>query len=282
MAIPPGSIFKPLTAIAAIESNALDPDSSFFCQGFLTQPDRLRCMIYRLNKQGHNEVRLREALAESCNVYFFQAARRTGFESLRTWAERLEFGRTTNCDLPFERAGNLPGQSSQDKAAASSETLGLAIGQSSVTTTPIQIARLFAAIANGGRLVTPHVVSQDGLARATSDIDDRAQSLTRRRIAGLDPTTLSFVQEGLAACVNDPRGTAYRTVRLPDIEIAGKTGTAEVGNAKPDHAWFAGYVPATDPQYVVVVVLENGGSGSQVAGPIAKLLVSKLKQLGLL
>jgi penicillin-binding protein 2 len=133
-----------------------------------------------------------------------------------------------------------------------------------------------AAIANGGWLVTPHVVSADGMARTAADIDDRPQDLSRRRISGLTDGTLARIREGLRAVVQQPYGTGYKTARLEEVAIAGKTGTAETGPGKADHAWFVGYVPAENPQYAFVVVLEHGGSGSRAAGPVTRALVQKM------
>ncbi|HIE96679.1 MAG TPA: hypothetical protein EYG03_10305 [Planctomycetes bacterium] len=284
MALPPGSVIKPVTAIAALESGRLNPDESFDCQGFLTRPDEHRCLIYRLHGAGHNDITLTRAIAQSCNVYFFSAASKMGFLPLREWCDRFGLGRECGIDLPFEKDGNVPGSSgtaAEDPRRFAREALGLAIGQSSLTVTPLQMARVMAAIANGGWLVTPHVVSADGTARTTTDIDDRPRDLSRRRISGLTEGTLARVREGLKAVVQEPYGTGYRTVRREEVAIAGKTGTAETGPGKPDHAWFAGYVPADEPRYAFVVVLEHGGSGSRAAGPVTRELVQKMLDTGL-
>ncbi len=290
MALPPGSTFKIVTAIAALESGAITPDMPFECQGYLTNPDEHRCMIFRLFGATHGRVNLRTAMAQSCNVYFFDAARRMGIEPLVQWADVLEFGRVTGIDLPYEKAGSVP-HAGQSAAASGSEAaqrrfereaLGLSIGQSRLTVTPIQMARLLAFVANDGWLVTPHVVSDDGTARRATEIDNSPYRATRKRISGVGSETLSAVRAGLTAAVEEPIGTGFKTVRLPGVSIAGKTGTAETAPGKPDHAWFTGYVPADNPRYVVVVALEHGGSGSKVAGPIARELVRSMAELGLL
>ena len=199
------------------------------------------------------------------------------------FVRRFGFGQPTGIDLPYEKSGRLPGNGlAQDSTDFSREALGLSIGQSQLTTTPLQIARAISAVANGGWLVTPHVVSPDGVARSASDIDDAPRNLSRRRITELSDNTLHRIHEGLVAAVEQPWGTAHRTVQLDDIAIAGKTGTAETGNDRPDHAWFAGYVPADKPRFTVVVVLEHGGSGGKAAGPIAREMVRKAIDLNLL
>ena len=189
----------------------------------------------------------------------------------------------TGIDLPFERPGTVPAQPGQLTTVSARkqferETLGLAIGQSRLTTTPLQITRMMAAIANGGWLVVPHVVSSDGIARTADEPDDSPRDLVRRQIPGLRSETLEAVREGLDAVVNQLYGTGYETVRLREVRIAGKSGTAETGSSQPDHAWFAGYVPSEKPRYAFVVVLEHGGSGSRAAGPVAREIVRYLHQ----
>ncbi len=162
-ALPPGSVFKVLSAVALLESHKIDPDERYECRGYLDQPERFRCLIYAHQKIGHGPVDLSAALSRSCNVYFFQAADRLGPQPIVDWAARFGIGRPTGIDLPFEKAGHLPDpDAAQDAAAGKTasrwhrgDTRTLAIGQSSLTTTPLQIARMMAAIANGGDLVTP-------------------------------------------------------------------------------------------------------------------------------
>jgi penicillin-binding protein 2 len=292
MALPPGSVFKVLSAIAFVESGKLDPIREFHCQGYLDDPDRNRCLIFRSFGASHGDINLVDALAQSCNVYFFSAARRIGAAPLYEWATRFGFGRPTGIDLPGERGGNLPQLISsgrrenraprEDRAAG--EAMQLAIGQAKLTTTPLQIARLMAAVGNGGRLVTPKLVESAGPAT----IDDRSihdqspTDLDTRPIPELSSRTLEWVRMGLAKVVADRHGTGYKTVRLSEITIAGKTGTAEPGGGKPDHAWFAGYVPAERPKIAFVVVLENAGSGGHAAGPVARKFVQSMLANGLL
>ncbi|MEZ6033014.1 MAG: penicillin-binding transpeptidase domain-containing protein [Planctomycetaceae bacterium] len=290
MALPPGSTFKIVTAVAALESGTVTPDRPFECRGYLTRPDEHRCMIFRLFGATHGRVTLSTAMAQSCNVYFFDAARRMGVDQLVQWTDLLGFGRATGVDLPYEKVGNVPPIGRMSAAADTEsahrrferEALGLSIGQSRLTVTPLQMARLLAFVANDGWLVTPHVVSDEGTARRASDIDNSPYRVTRRRIPGLQSGTLAAIRTGLRAAIEEPFGTGFRTVRLPGVAIAGKTGTAETSPGKPDHAWFAGYVPADNPQYVVVVVLEHGGSGSRAAGPIAREVVRSMADRGLL
>jgi penicillin-binding protein 2 len=285
--LPPGSVFKPVTAAAALEYGSLRPDVPLFCQGYLDTPNEHRCLIFRTDGVGHNDITLRHALAQSCNVYFFRAARQCGIRPLRNWAGRFGFGVPTGIDLPFERSGTLPQAppaeaSSRQAKQPEREALGLAIGQSQLTATPLQVVRMMGAIANGGWLVVPHVATLEGVARRAGDIVVAPRDLTRRRVHGLHEQTLIAIREGLRAAVEQPFGTGYRTVRIDGVKIAGKSGTAETSVENRDHAWFAGYVPADNPKYAFTVVLEDGGSGSRVAGPVARKTIQFMLHNGML
>jgi penicillin-binding protein 2 len=296
MALPPGSVFKVVTALAALNDPRFDPTATIHCRGFLDIPKRHRCY----HSHAHFDTTLEDAICRSCNVYFFTAARNMGAAPLVRTAQRMGFGRPTGIDLPGEVSGNLPqlrsdteitlaslevpAQGSFDGAGTSPATsrprpervdpLGLAIGQSTLTVTPLQIVRLMATVANGGKLVTPQVVRQ---VRQQGNRDRVWESdLPKPQDVGLSERSLHLLRSGLEKVVASPRGTGYRRVRLKSVSIAGKTGTAETGAGRPDHAWFAGYVPAERPQIAFVAVVEHGGSGGVAAGPIAKKLVEEL------
>lgn len=277
MMLPPGSTFKALTSIALMESGKVDPDEPFICRGYLDRPDRHRDYVYRHFGVGHNELTLTRALRESCNVYFFQAARTMGPEAIHHWADQLGFGKPTGIDIPGERGGHLPDPSPPKSEKKSpwypGDTLGMAIGQSRLTVTPLQIARLMAVVANDGEMVVPHLAHSVVPSAESSTTTRQMISYPRRYVSGIHPGTLERVREGLIEVVAHPRGTGYKTVRLKEVTIAGKTGTAENGGGKNDHAWFAGFVPAQRPKYAFAVVIEHGGSGSRVAGPVAQKLV---------
>ncbi len=278
MAIPPGSVFKTVTAVALLESSTVDPLDSFHCRGYLEHPDRMRCAIYRRRGVGHGDVALRDAIAQSCNVYFFHHAGRMGARPLVDWARAFEFGRPTGVDLPDEAPGTLPSPETIRQLAnrdwRTADTLLTAIGQGALTATPLQVVRMMAAVAGDGRLVTPH------LASTLSSPDEPIRSRPPTTIKGLKISTLEELREGLRRVVSDSKGTARETVFIESIAIAGKTGTAETGGDRADHAWFAGYAPADDPKLAFVVVLEHSGDGGEVAGPVAKRLVLRMRQLG--
>jgi len=293
MAIPPGSVFKVVSAIALLESSAIRAEEPFHCRGYLHHPDRWRCQRFVHVGQGHGTITLADALAESCNVYFFHHAAEAGSEPIVDWARRFAFGQPTGVDLTSEAAGTLPTpQSIQDLEGhvwSDADTQALAIGQSSLTVTPLQIARMMAAVANGGRLVTPHVVR--GPAIETDETLAASSGTPRfdypsRALPGLHQGTLDAIRAGLEQAVGDPAGTAHATVFMESLAIGGKTGTAQTGSdgegrLLADHAWFAGYVPAEAPRYVFVVALEHAGGGATAAGPVARRLVAWIEKLGL-
>lgn len=301
MSIAPGSVFKTLTAIAGLESGAIDPEETVTCRGYLHTPNRHRCYIYRHYGIGHNELSMIDALCMSCNVYFYTIGSKMKAGPLVHWADRLGFGRPTGIDLPFESAGNVPRpgpasaiqlvgyQEGPQKEPTRSQpwyegdTLGLAIGQSRLAVTPLQIARMMAAVATGEELPIPRVVRS---VTTWGQVSGNRISTTRRirsssEKVGLSERTLEYVRAGLEKVVASRRGTGHRTVFMKEVSIAGKTGTAETGTGR-DHGWFAGYAPAEAPQVAFVAVLEHGGSGGRVAGPLAKGLVEEMLNLGLI
>ncbi len=260
---PPGSVFKPITAAAALEEGKADLDSRYYCSGSLSLGKwRLRCW----KKGGHGAITFLEGFAQSCNVMFALLGRAVGPEKLAEEARRFGLGRKTGIDLPQERSGLVPDPEWKKRKRKESwypgDTCQMAIGQGDLLVTPLQVAEEFAAIANGGRLVRPHVISRiEGEEQSAKSM--RATSL------GLKKTTLADLRRCLKAVVA-PGGTAER-IASDRYAIAGKTGTAENSSGKP-HAWFAGYAPADNPRLVVVVIVEHGGHGGLVAAPIARYL----------
>ncbi|MGO9114983.1 MAG: penicillin-binding transpeptidase domain-containing protein [Thermoguttaceae bacterium] len=279
MALPPGSVFKTVTSVALLESAGLDPAATFYCQGYLRQPDRQRCEIYVRHGTGHGDVMLAEALAESCNVYFFHHAEKLPPQALVDWAQRLGFGQPTGIDLPAEARGVVPTPDSIRKLEGhgwhTADTQAISVGQGSLTATPLQVVRMMAAVANGGLLLAPHVVRQE-----TSP--GNHSSPPPQPVSGLTHTTLAAIRAGLSRAVADREGTAHGSLYLQQISVAGKTGTAVISEGQPEHAWFAGYVPADRPRYAMVVVLQRAGNAATTACPVAKRLVLRMLETGLL
>ncbi|MCA9075812.1 MAG: hypothetical protein KDA93_12315 [Planctomycetaceae bacterium] len=297
MTVPPGSVFKLLTAVALLESGRIDPDEPLLCRGYLDHPSRNRCYIFRHYGVGHGDVRLSDAICQSCNVYFFEAARTLGPAVISDWATRFGLGVPTGIEVPGERGGHLPRADRSGKIVGeqwyNGSTLQFGIGQASLTVTPLQVARMVAAIANGGYLVTPTVVNRNPESRL-KPADSSGQPIQlvshevefdrdRRpeRIHGVSDETLDRVREGMELVVSTKKGTGRRAA-IEGIPIAGKTGTAEVGGGKGDHAWFVGFVPADAPRYAFAIVLEHGGSGGRDAAPLAKSFIEAMANTGLL
>jgi len=319
MQLAPGSVFKTMTAIAALEDHKLGPQDVITCTGYFKDPSRHRCMIFKKYGTTHGAMQVTDALCWSCNVFFFEAASRLGTDRLAHWSQKLGFGQPTGIDVAGEVAGHIPAAriadyiqlathaetgghpnhhrvtptANRSGRAYDNDTLGFGIGQGTVTVTPLQIVRLMAAVANGGQLVQPHVVNgvvdrRPQHRRSPLTVSDDEASHDdfpplpefAPRPAGVSERTLHIVRQGLELVVS--KGTGFGSVRMKEVAIAGKTGTAETGGGRPDHAWFAGYVPADQPQIAFVVVLEHGGSGAKAAGPIAHKLVEELLQLGVI
>jgi penicillin-binding protein 2 len=259
---PMGSVFKIVTATAALELGLVQADSHFYCPGFYN----LGGHIFH-DHEAHGNINFLEGIAQSCNVVFWTVARPVGPEHLAQYARMYALGQTTGIDLVQESAGVVPDPDWKRRVWKqmwfAGDTLNTAVGQGYVLATPIQVARLLAAVANGGTLVTPHlateVVAPKG--RVLARIAPPAGGEIRLR-----PETWAVLRAGLAAVVT--RGTAS-SIQIPGLAIAGKTGTAENPHGKP-HAWFAGYAPADRPQLVVVAIVENVGFGAEFAAPIVK------------
>jgi penicillin-binding protein 2 len=206
-------------------------------------------------------IGFQKALAVSSNSFYYQLGLKVGPDQLFRAARRLGYGRPTGVELAEEESAGLLGDPAWKKKVlgetwTSVDTITSAIGQGAVTVTPLQMARLYAAIANGGNLVTPHLVEKPSPAQAI----------------GLKPETLRVVREGLRQVVTAGTATLLNDASLP--AVAGKTGTAE-DPPRPDHAWFGGYAPAGDPTLVIIAFGENsGGYGGTVAAPMVKALMS--------
>jgi penicillin-binding protein 2 len=255
-AFPPASTFKIVTSVAGLESGIYGPASTVetvgqFCYDGQCYGDH----------GAYGAIGFQKALAVSSNSFYYKMGLKVGPDQLFGAARRLGYGRRTGVELVEEESAGLLGDPAWKKQVlgepwTSVDTITSAIGQGAVTVTPLQMARLYAAIANGGNLVTPHLVEKAIPARGI----------------GLKPETLRVVREGLRQVVTDGTATILNDASLP--AVAGKTGTAE-DPPRPDHAWFGGYAPAGDPTLVIIAFGENsGGYGGTVAAPMVKALMS--------
>jgi penicillin-binding protein 2 len=241
---------------------------------------------------GHGPLDIENALRVSCDVFYYALGDKAGLDALSLMAHRLGYGQPTGLDLGREIPGIIPDSKSitPEAGSARAQAINAAIGQGEVNVTPLQEAVAYAAIANGGFVWTPQVVkrieSPEGrVLREFQPLPDLANGNGGK--LGAKETSLAAIRAGLVAVVNEPGGTAYRS-RLTDIKLAGKTGTAQVmklGQKQKldpttqeyfsrDHAWFASFAPAEDPEIVVVVLNEHGGWGAESAAPAAAKVVS--------
>ena len=257
----PGSLFKLVTAAAALEAGVCNTRSSFRCDGAFSLGDwRLRCW----KREGHGSIDFLHGFAQSCNVMFVSLGRGVGPERLAEMARRFGLGEATGFDLPPEAEGLVPSPRWKRRARGESwypgDTCQMAVGQGDCLVTPLQMARAFSVVANGGRLVRPHVI------RRTEGRGAPQTGLEGTEV-GLRPETIAALRTAMEAVVA-PGGTA-QSIATAKYAMAGKTGTAQNPQGEP-HAWFAGYAPAERPKLVVAVVVENAGQGSVVAAPVAR------------
>ena len=281
---PPGSTIKPFVALAGLEMNVVGAEQNKFCPGFYQLPGQTH--RYRdWKKHGHGAVDLNKAIVESCDVYFYDLAHDLGIDRLHEFLSRFSFGRKTGIDLTEELAGLLPSREWKERVRRQpwfpGETLIAGIGQGYLLATPLQLAAAAATLANGGRFVTPRVVSSvevpDGSSAEPPPTPEPVQLPVRSR------SNWAQVVRAMADVVESQRGTAKR-IRTDAYRIAGKTGTAQVFTVQQDeeydedkidkklrdHALFIAFAPVEDPRIAVAVLIEHGGHGGAVAAPIAR------------
>lgn len=255
-----GSIFKIVTATAALQDGHVRPHDTFECKGrYREDLPKTNCWIWNKHGGMHGPVAVASALEQSCNCYFYSLGERMPLGHLSAWAERFGFGAKTGIDLPGEGRGRLPIPARYPRWRAG-DSYSLFIGQHELTVTPAQVLKMICGVANGGNAVTPHVGPGEF------------------PVAPLDlrPETLASIREGLKAVVHGERGTAHQT-ELHLVDAAGKTGSATFNaRDRKAHAWFAGYAPADSPRYAIVVLVEDGGSGGHTAAPLAAKIAARL------
>ncbi len=287
----PGSVYKIVTALAGLREHVITPETEYHCPGHYRPPYGDRDFGCHL-KTGHGAVNLRSALMGSCDVYFYKVAEAVGMDKLAAYARDFGFGAPTGIEIA-ESIGIVPTEKwYNDNTKLKFQpglTLSVCIGQGALTASPLQVARSFAVMANGGRLVQPRLVMR--YTGENRDEDQEFLPIDERRVK-MTPDEHAWIEAGLLAVVNDPHGTG-QAVKDDLIKVAGKTGTAEAPQSrlgatpdvahwlKEDHAWFAMYAPVPDPQVVIVVFIEHGGSGGHDAAPLARRIFEAWKRLGL-
>lgn len=286
---PPGSTFKMVVALSAMREGIASSNRVVDCQGdYLLGGSRFRCW----KKAGHGRTNLKKALRESCDVWFYQVGLELGIDKLSAAAKELGLGAPVGYPLPGEKKGVIPTQewkrARYNKPWYAGETVIASIGQGFVLSTPIQLAVMTAALANGGKVLKPQLIER---------IEDWQGNLLLQpeteviRQATYSPAAWKAINSGLVAAVNEPRGTG-RVAMLDQVVVAGKTGTSQVVRRKSDeeeeldeggdvpyrfrsHALFVAYAPAEDPQIAVAVVVEHGQHGGSAAGPVAKSIIER-------
>ena len=280
----PGSTFKMMVALAALEHRVIPPKTILFCRGHVVLGNaRFHCW----KKNGHGWLDMKEAIEQSCDSYFYEISKRLGVDNIAEMARRFGLGQTTGVDLPGEKPGLIPTAAWKRQAIGEpwqgGETLNTGIGQGFVLTTPLQLAVMTARIASG-RQIKPHLVRSiisGGVARTIPVV--KAPPLK------ISDSALHLMKASMSGVLNAPRGTARASkIKKKGWEMAGKTGTAQVkritkherdtrvlkSKERPwkdrDHALFVAYAPVERPRYAVAIVVEHGGGGSAVAAPIAR------------
>ncbi len=288
---PPGSTFKTMTAIAALESG-VDPSHTVHCNGKYALGNHL---FHCWRKEGHGSMDMHNGLKNSCDVYFYDVAKRIGIDAIEKVAKRFGLGETYNLEIPGEKAGIVP--SREWKRAVTGigwqqgETLITGIGQGFLLTTPLQLAVMASRLANGGYAVKP---------RLTRAVGGELLPVPQAPKMDVDPEHLKIVQGGMNGVSNEPGGTAYKS-RITEVgmELAGKTGSAQVRRISMaerdsgvrkndtlewrlrDHALFICFAPVAEPRFAMSLVIEHGGSGAGAAAPAARDIMLEVEKRSL-
>lgn len=281
----PGSTFKIVVALAALEAGAIDADTHYYCAGGMEIGNiRFHCW----NHYGHGSLNVVEALKYSCDIFFYETALRVGVEKIREMALKLGLGEVLNVGLDNEKGGLIPSKSWKksrfDTQWAPGDSANTGIGQGYVLVTPMQLVTMLSRVVNGGYKVTPTFI--------------KSQTSTKPKRLNISTRNIELVKQGMFEVVNGVGGTAKKAkFNLDGIKMGGKTGTTQVRRITMkerrsgirndsqlpwklrNHAWFMGFTPTDNPRYAVAVIVEHGSSGSGVAAPIASKILQKALEL---
>ncbi|MFT5702823.1 MAG: penicillin-binding protein 2 [Rickettsiales bacterium] len=280
---PPGSTFKLMTAIAALESD-IDPKREVFCDGTHRLGNRT---FHCWEKRGHGKMNMSDAIKNSCNIYFYDISYQIGIEKITEIAKRFGYGEDLDISLYGSRSGNVPSDAWKRKVYhvpwVGGDTLNTSIGQGFLLASPLQMAVVTARIANGGVPIKPHLIKN-------KDTHSQYDELKGKPLA--NRKHIDLVLEGMRRVVNEKGGTAYgKRIDIKGFEMSGKTGTSQVVSKREDemsdeeaenyknHAIFVGLAPVSNPKYAISVVVEHGGGGSRTAAPIGKDIMIKVQEL---
>jgi len=290
---PPGSTFKMIVALAALEHGAISMDHEVYCSGS-TKLGKHKFHCWK--RGGHGKLNLRESIEQSCDVFFYDIARKVGIDKIAEMANRFGLGETLGLDLRGEKVGLIPTkdwkQAVKGERWQVGDTFNAGIGQGYVLSTPLQLAVMTSRLANGGKAVTPRLVKQKQQPLKEGEEAPEIPDL------GLNKTYLRYVLDGMYDVMNGKKGTGRASkIKVKGWEVAGKSGTAQVrriskkerltgvlkAEERPweerDHALFVAYAPFDEPRYAVAVIVEHGGSGSKAAAPIASDLLKEALRL---
>ncbi|MFY9265529.1 MAG: penicillin-binding protein 2 [Solirubrobacterales bacterium] len=283
---PSGSTFKPITAIASLESGVSTPSTVVNDNGYIKLGDR---EFQNAGRTPYGAVDLIEAMKVSSDVYFYTLGIRAdqkGGDVIQKWATRLGLGRAPGIDLPGAAKGLVPTPAWRNKLRARlkgdplrpepwtvGNTVNLAIGQGDLQTNPLQMAIAYSALANGGYVVRPHLGLR--IDNATGQVIQNIDQPARRRVT-MSPGNRNAILQGLYQAANLPGGTSVDVFSDFPVKVAGKTGTVEKGGGQADQSWYVALAPYPNPRYVVAVTVERGGFGAEAAAPAARLILAKL------
>ncbi|MFL2782118.1 MAG: penicillin-binding protein 2 [Rhodospirillales bacterium] len=294
----PGSTFKMVVALAALEKGIISYRSNYLCTGSLELGDSI---FHCWKEHGHGKMNLTSAIAQSCDVYFYEVAKKLGIDAISSMARRLGLGQIFDIELAGEAKGLMPTRDWKKKNKNSSwqqgETLLAGIGQGLILATPLQLAVMTSRIVNGGKAVTPRLTK--GILLNEPDISPSSNSkLENFKHIGVNTKNLNLIKKSMSFVTNSPQGTAFKARIIdPKYRFGGKTGTVQVRRISAeerelgvkknkdlewherDHALFVGYAPLSNPSYAVSVVIEHGGGGSKVAAPLARDILLKVQKI---
>lgn len=268
---PPGSTFKPVVAIAALQNELVEPSQEYGCPGYYDLGTaRLHCWISRYGR-GHGAIDMHEAFEQSCNTYFCELAVHSGYDVIYHTAAAMGLGHRTGIGIEGEQRGNLP---TAREVRSRGDLANISIGQGAVAVTPVQMAMVTATIANGGRVFRPRLILRE-TQRGSSDVRFHAPELVRD--LQWSAQTRETVRHGMLEVIHSRTGTGKRAL-VEGLQMAGKTGTAEIGprDARRKRGWMIAFAPYAQPEYAVAIVLDDAVSGGVDVGPLMQTLMTGL------
>lgn len=283
----PGSTFKMATALAGLETKSITPTSTINDTGIYPRGHNPVCWYYTSYRAGHGYLNVTEAITQSCNYFFYEVGYRAGIDAISKYANYLGLGKKTGIELEGETTGTLAGPQAAKEIEGNGwyigDTLSAAIGQSYNSFSPIQMAKYVSVLANGGKNVDvtliKSIIGADGTEIPKSEIDAHVNEKLglkneKEEDLNINPENVQAILKGMRGVTSESGGTAYSTFSSFNIEVGGKTGSAQTGNGNEANAWFVGFAPYDDPEIAVVVLVEKGGTGGYTA-EVAKEIMAE-------